>query len=401
MSAVKGYLTIALVFVIFSLAGCTSPTPTLEIIPTAESTSTPTQLTLSTATPTLSPTASATFTLTPSPTPTLTPTALLLALQGTDLPEELAPIWYGNANQVSGLAEFKQNAVLDMAWEPGAKTLAVAGKAGISFYDVNSRKQTNFLASESDLVGIAFGPNNWLAASFSVKNASGRYTGGYQLWTTPSYRDLGPKLQEEQAVGDLEFSFNGEQLAVVFTGQPDDENRVIIWNTTTWEISRTLQTGPIQTIAYAPNANLLATSPDRYAVKIWEILNGRERDTIYTSFTGAVNCLVFSPDGTLLATGHYDGAINLWDTAKAGLIRSFDNGSVVDSLVFSPDGTLLASGGGYHDNLVRLWDVESGQLLRLLEGHTSSIDSLLFSPDGQLLASGSYDGTIRLWGIRP
>ena len=53
----------------------------------------------------------------------------------------------------------------------------------------------------------------------------------------------------------------------------------------------------------------------------------------------------------------------------------------------APAGRLLASASD--DETVRLWDVQSGRLVRTLEGHTGSVESVAFAPDGRLLASGS------------
>ena len=61
----------------------------------------------------------------------------------------------------------------------------------------------------------------------------------------------------------------------------------------------------------------------------------------------------------------------------------------------APDGRTLATGG--LDQVVKLWDVGSGQEAEGLRGHSSRITSLAYAPDGKTLASGSQDGTVRIW----
>ncbi len=71
--------------------------------------------------------------------------------------------------------------------------------------------------------------------------------------------------------------------------------------------------------------------------------------------------------------------------------------SHVSRIAVSADGSRIA--GAMGDRSVRLWDAETGQLLRVLRGHTDLVMDVAFSPDGSTLASASYDKTVFLWDL--
>jgi WD40 repeat protein len=397
------------VCILFSLlvmlvSGCSSILPGPRTTPSLPPSSTP----AASDTP-APPTAPATSTPLPSPTstatplPSSTPTALVLAEQGTPLPSAgLPPISYDNAALVSGLARFKVNSVTDLDWAPDGETLAVAGYNGISIYDRLSRSQISTLETYPGVISVDFNPRgSLLAVGHRFGSEQDGFAGSVNIWRVSSWQPLGPILGGNQAVSQVAFSPTGNSLASAFISTVYDDNRVVFWDTLGWEISRTLQTGTVQNIAFSPDGLLMAVSPDRYAVEIYRLLDGILLQKLHTSFTGAVNALAFSPDGAKLATGHYDGEVRLWNPQTGELQQVLATGGVVESLAFNRDGTILASGEGISSNQIELWDVEIAQRLRTLDGHEHPVVSLEFSPDGSLLASGSYEGSVWLWGIRP
>jgi WD domain, G-beta repeat len=45
----------------------------------------------------------------------------------------------------------------------------------------------------------------------------------------------------------------------------------------------------------------------------------------------------------------------------------------------------------------RLWEVETGDCLQILEGHTDEIFSCAFNYEGDTIITGSKDNTCRIW----
>ncbi len=58
---------------------------------------------------------------------------------------------------------------------------------------------------------------------------------------------------------------------------------------------------------------------------------------------------------------------------------------------------MLATGGD--DRTVRLWDVNTGQMIGVCQGHGARVRTVLFHPDGKTVMSSSKDEEIRFWDI--
>jgi len=83
--------------------------------------------------------------------------------------------------------------------------------------------------------------------------------------------------------------------------------------------------------------------------------------------------------------------------AKLELMRTFSDGdNEINSIAISPQGKLLVTGGTKE---IKIWNLETGEVIKTLSGHGGKIWSLAFSFDGKNLVSGSGDGTVILWDI--
>ncbi|MEH1850655.1 MAG: ribosome assembly protein 4, partial [Nostoc sp.] len=75
-----------------------------------------------------------------------------------------------------------------------------------------------------------------------------------------------------------------------------------------------------------------------------------------------VNSVAYSPNGQQLASASNDKTIKIWDVSSGQLLKTLTgHSSYVNSVAYSPNGQQLASAS--NDKTIKIWDVSSGQLL--------------------------------------
>ena len=132
---------------------------------------------------------------------------------------------------------------------------------------------------------------------------------------------------------------------------------------------------------------------------MWDVETGA-RQQFSEETPGRISALAFSPDGSLLAsTSLLEHHVRLWDLKTRRVSRLLTgHARSVNSVAFSPDGSLLATAG--NDGVLGLWKVETGRRRATLAGHALSLRTVAFSPDGRMLALTTWDDDdVRLWNV--
>ena len=127
------------------------------------------------------------------------------------------------------------------------------------------------------------------------------------------------------------------------------------------------------------------------------ILRSQVRLTL-RGHSDVVSCVALSGDGRLAVSACNDRTLKLWEVESGHLLRTLQGHFYsVRGVALSRDGRLAVSAS--EDKTLKVWDVESGRELRTLQGHTDSVYGVALSGDGRLAVSASGDKTLKVWDV--
>ncbi len=259
--------------------------------------------------------------------------------------------------------------VVDVAFQPSAKLLAIAGKSGIRFWDLD--KAVFIRTNDSVVTRLAWSPGGSTLAGAASD-------GTILLW-------------------------KGSQRTVVVTGAE----------------------APATSLAYSPDNSLVAAAfpgtgirmvfPGTAAQAIsWRQLESSRAisldEGVRPGFLALVeasqscSAVAVRPDGLRIVTGGGAGDIRVWDSASPRLLGQASqeqrHAGAVTQICFRPDGRQFAtaSAGG----VIRLWSINPDDIptiIATLAGHPGGVTGLQYLAGNNLLASAGADGRVRIWNV--
>ncbi|KAK1311629.1 hypothetical protein QJS10_CPA07g00836 [Acorus calamus] len=155
----------------------------------------------------------------------------------------------------------------------------------------------------------------------------------------------------------------------------------------------------VNSIAYSPDSQMLATGADDNKIKVWTVSSGSCFVT-FSEHTNAVTAVHFMAGNHSLLSASLDGTVRAWDLFRYRNFRTFTTPSSRQFVSLASDQSGEVICAGTLDSFeIFVWSMKTGRLLDVLSGHEGPVHGLMFSPTNAILASSSWDKTIKLWDV--
>ncbi len=250
-----------------------------------------------------------------------------------------------------------------------------------------------------------------MAISTSLGESSGQLvTGSFdstvKLWNLETGELQQTLDYHDRGIFAVVISPNGKTLA-----STSWDKTIKLWELPSGDLIDTLtgHSGSVRSALFTHDGRTLITCSFDETIKLWDVSKGELIKTL-SDYSSAIYSLALHPNGKILATGGHDGSITLWNI-ETGLEIAILNGSldVVEALIITPNGRTLISGNG--DGSIQVWQLDDraltgdrypqsvASLQHTLSVHLGEVTDLAIAPNGQSFVSASADGTVKIWHL--
>ncbi|MEH2325338.1 MAG: WD40 repeat domain-containing protein [Nostoc sp.] len=186
------------------------------------------------------------------------------------------------------------------------------------------------------------------------------------------------------------LSADGETL---FSGTPYHSTK--IWNLKTGSCGG-FEGDRWAARSYAISQNKQTIVTGMHIINIWDVETRRLKKTLQSR--SEVDIIAISPNEKNIIGAFIDKTIKVWDVDSGNIVHTLTGHSdYITSLAISYDGKNLVSAS--REKTIKIWDLNTATLKKTLHGHSGWVNCIAISPDGEFITSGSNDGTIKIWGV--
>ncbi len=243
---------------------------------------------------------------------------------------------------------------------------------------------------------LAFSPDGSMIASGSRDST-------IKIWDSQTGHLIKTLAGQRNFITSVAFSPDNSSIVCGvewLEGESTIRGEARIWNIKQGKIQHTLvgHNGAVSVIAYSPDGKLIATGGTDKKVILWDAKDGKLLNVL-ESHQGVIKSVAFSNNGRFLASGSSDLSVRIWDPKTAKLVTNYIRPypAPVNFVAFSPDDISLIYVCA--DRTIRIRDLKTGGLKKMIAGNKSEIKSIAFAPNGKFIALGSADGTLKILDI--
>lgn len=140
--------------------------------------------------------------------------------------------------------------------------------------------------------------------------------------------------------------------------------------------------GSLSEVSIIANGSRAVSVDKQDTLRVWDLEKGMDVQTNEAT----PNTASWMPGGRFILSGDEDGALRKWEIETGECLDELKGHSIpVTAVSMTPDGRVAVSGDS--EGVLRIWDLEEGKCLQVLKGHTCSINDVCVTPDGRRAVS--------------